>query len=160
VQQAGQAHLPELETLALSRRLARESLSINELELNLTGLEVRKRARPAVGSTILSDRFDRTTGESFFAGRALPLVFRLFADVRVCVLERSPEVFRGQITADVTVDARAIDIEGSGNVFFEAVVAVGWHGRQIITIHRITIAFVRLDNLATQPGEISSMSLT
>jgi len=123
----GQARLPNLETLASSRRLERESLSINERELNLTWLEVRKGLAPAVGSTIVSDRFDRTTGQGFFTGRVLLFIFRLLADVRIGLLERSPEVLRSQVTTDVTIDTRAVDIEKSGNVFFEAVVTVGWH---------------------------------
>jgi hypothetical protein len=75
-------------------------------------------------SAVLADRFDRTTSQGFFASRELCFIFRLLADVGVCVLERSEEVVGSGIAADVAIDAGGIDVEGAVSVFLNFVVSV------------------------------------
>jgi hypothetical protein len=73
---------------------------------------------------IIANRFDRTAAECFFTCGAFCFVFRLFADVRVPVLEITREVIRRRIATDVAVDAGRIDVERAGSVFVYAFVWV------------------------------------
>jgi hypothetical protein len=81
--------------------------------------------RPRQGncsSPVVANSFHGTAGHCFLAGGELGFAFRLLADVRVCVLERSKEVVGSGIAAHVAVDAGRIDVEGASNVFLDSVV--------------------------------------
>jgi len=75
-------------------------------------------------STIIPNRFDRTTGHCILARGPLGVVLRLLADVRICVLERAYEVGGRGFAADVAVDAGAINVERAEVVFFYTFVGI------------------------------------
>jgi hypothetical protein len=77
-------------------------------------------------STIISNRFDRTASHRFLASYEFGLIFRLFADVGISVLERAGEVFWSSLAADITIDAGRINVESAGCVLLNFVVWV-WH---------------------------------
>jgi hypothetical protein len=77
-------------------------------------------------SSIISYRFNRATSHRFLAGYEFDLIFGLFADKGISVLERAGEVLWSSLAADITVDAGRINIESAGCVFLNFVVWV-WH---------------------------------
>lgn len=74
--------------------------------------------------SIITDCFDRAAGHSGLARRALGFIVGLLADVGVGVLERAREVHGCGVAANVAIDARRIDIEGSVNVLFYAIAGI------------------------------------
>jgi hypothetical protein len=75
-------------------------------------------------SAIISNRVDRTDGHSLLANRALGVIFRLFADVGIGVLERAGEVLGCSVATDVAIDAGRVDVERAVGVFLNFVASV------------------------------------
>jgi hypothetical protein len=76
---------------------------------------------PGGTSPIISDRLYRTASQGLRAGRELSFVFRLLTNVRIGVLERADEVVGCSFAADITVDARGVNIERAVLVVFNFV---------------------------------------
>src|SRR5438552_8643502 len=91
-----------------------------------------------MGSSVVPYRFDRTSGQRFLASNPLNLIFGLLADVRVRVLERTCEVLRGHVTANIAIDARAVNVESAGDVFFYAVVGIRHCSRRALNADKMS----------------------
>ena len=71
---------------------------------------------------IISNSLDRAAGKRFFAGGTLGFILRLLTDKGIGVFERAQEVFWRQVTTNVAVNARRIDVEWPGDILFDFVV--------------------------------------
>ena len=80
--------------------------------------------RKNVSSSIITNRFDRATGQRLLASRGLGFIFRLLADIGIGALERAGEVFWSRLAADITIDAGRINVEATVRVLFNFVVWV------------------------------------
>jgi hypothetical protein len=76
-------------------------------------------------SPIISYRFYRTAGQSFFASGELSFVFGLLTNIGISVLEGADEVVGRSVAADITIDAGRVDIKRAVNALFDFVVWVG-----------------------------------
>ena len=72
--------------------------------------------------SVIADCLNRAHRHRLIAGRVFGFVFRLFADIRVPMLERAGEVIGRGVATDVAVDARAVNVEAARHVLFHAVV--------------------------------------
>ena len=75
-------------------------------------------------SSVVPDCLDRAAAHRLITERLLFLTLRLLENKRIAVLIRAREITRRRVAANVTIDARGVDVIRTANVLFDFIVFV------------------------------------